>query len=276
MYPLLSNLQVAKLIKPRLADSHKGTYGHSLIIAGAGGKMGAAVIAAKACMRTGTGLLTVVIPYSERAILQSALPEAMIVSNKATIDFNKFSAIGIGPAVGITKHSLLLLYKILNKANLPLLIDADAISLLAKNKQLWKKIPAGSVLTPHVAEFDRLFGQHDTAKERMQKAVALSKKYPWVIVLKNFETLIAFNGEAVVSTAGNAGLAKGGSGDMLSGMITALLAQGYAAFNAAKIGVQLHGIAADIALAHQSMESLLATDVIEEIGGAFKKVIKRL
>jgi len=128
------------------------------------------------------------------------------------------------------------------------------------------------VLTPHVKEFDRLFGESDNKTARINKAIELSKQYPWVIVLKDHETLIVENGEAWMSNTGNAGLAKGGSGDILSGMITALLAQGYSSFIAAKIGVYLHGVAADIAVKEQSLESLLASDVVEKIGAAFKAI----
>lgn len=269
MYPKIINTEIAKLIKPRKPDSYKGTYGHSLLIAGSKGKMGAAFIAAKACLRSGTGLLTVNIPFTERAILQTALPEAMLMSNTAKIEWDKFSVIGIGPAMGTGAGSLLILKEVLSNYKKPLLIDADAITLLSQNRNLWKKIPSGAVLTPHPGEFDRMFGKSKTHEERMQKAVQLSEKYNWVIVLKNYETLVAFNGHAVLSTSGNAGLAKGGSGDMLSGMITAFLAQGYEPFTAGKIGVQLHGMAADIAVQTQSMESLLITDVIECIGSAF-------
>lgn len=272
MYPQITNAEIAALIKPRQPDSNKGTYGHALIIAGSKGKMGAAVIAAKACLRSGVGLLTVQIPFTERVILQTALPEAMLLSDKDKIDWEKFAVIGIGPAMGTSAISLIVLKNVLQNYTAPLLIDADAITLLSKNKNLWKKIPAGSVLTPHPLEFDRMFGKSETHEERMKKAIALSKEYDWIIVLKNYQTLVAFNGTACLSTTGNAGLAKGGSGDMLSGMITALLAQKYEPFISAKIGVQLHGIAADIAITKQSMESLLATDVIDCIGQAFKKV----
>jgi hydroxyethylthiazole kinase-like uncharacterized protein yjeF len=272
MNPKITNTEIAKLIKPRQADSYKGTYGHSLLIAGSKGKMGAALIAAKACLRSGTGLLTVNIPFTERAILQTALPEAMLMSNTAEIEWDKFTVIGIGPAMGTNAGSLLILKEVLGNYKKPLLIDADALTMLSQNKKLWEKIPSGSILTPHIGEFDRMFGKSKTQDERMQKAVEFSEHYNWVIVLKNYETFVAFNGHAVLSTSGNAGLAKGGSGDMLSGMITAFLAQEYEPFTAAKIGVQLHGMAADIAIKKQSMESLLITDVIECMGNAFYKL----
>ena len=269
MYSQITKEEITSLIKPRQPNSHKGTYGHALLIAGSKGKMGAAVLAAKACLRTGTGLLTVNVPQKERAILQTAIPEAMLMMRQNKIEWNKFSALGIGPALGTSLKRLALLKAVLENFSKPLLLDADALTLLAQNKNLWSSIPAGSVITPHPAEFDRMFGPCTNHDERMKKAITLSTQYPWVIILKNYHTLIAADGNVCINTTGNAGLAKGGSGDILSGMVTALLAQGYPSFNTAKIAVYLHGLAADIALKKQSMESLLATDVIECVGEAF-------
>ena len=269
MYSQITKEEITSLIKPRQPNSHKGTYGHALLIAGSKGKMGAAVLAAKACLRTGTGLLTVNVPQKERAIFQIAIPEAMLMMRQNKIEWNKFSALGIGPALGTSLKRLALLKAVLENFSKPLLLDADALTLLAQNKNLWSSIPAGSVITPHPAEFDRMFGPCTNHDERMKKAITLSTQYPWVIILKNYHTLIAADGNVCINTTGNAGLAKGGSGDILSGMVTALLAQGYPSFNTAKIAVYLHGLAADIALKKQSMESLLATDVIECVGEAF-------
>ena len=269
MYSQITKEEITSLIKPRQPDSHKGTYGHALLIAGSKGKMGAAVLAAKACLRTGTGLLTVNVPQKERIILQTAIPEAMLMFRKNKIEWNKFSAMGIGPALGTSLKRLALVKAVLENFSKPLLLDADALTLLAQNKNLWSSIPAGSIITPHPAEFDRMFGTCINHDDRMNKAIILSAKYPWVIVLKNYHTLVASRGNGCINTTGNAGLAKGGTGDILSGMVTALLAQGYPSFNAAKIAVYLHGLAADMALTKQSMESLLATDVIECVGKAF-------
>ncbi|MCP9752393.1 NAD(P)H-hydrate dehydratase [Ferruginibacter sp. HRS2-29] len=273
---LLSPEIITSLIKPRAADSHKGTYGHALLVAGNKGRMGAAVLCAEACLRAGTGLLTVNVPETERGILQTAVPEAMLVfRDDEQLDLEVFSAAGIGPALGTGNGSLELLHYYLKNFNRPLLLDADALNLLAANKDIWQSVPFNTVITPHPKEFDRLFGGSMSSEERMEKAIRLSAEHPWVIVLKGHQTLIAHNGNAYLNTTGNAGLAKGGSGDILSGMITALLAQGYQPFDAAKIGVYLHGLAADIALNHQSMESMLARDVIAEIGHAFKMVLKK-
>jgi len=261
------------LIKPRVADSNKGTYGHALLVAGNKGRMGAAVLSARACLRTGVGLLTVNLPEEERSILQTAIPEAMLLFREYKLtDLDKYLAIGIGPAIGLDTLSSELMMDILQQYKKSILLDADALTILSQHRDFWDLLPKGLVLTPHVKEFDRLFGESDNKTARINKAIELSKQYPWVIVLKDHETLIVENGEAWMSNTGNAGLAKGGSGDILSGMITALLAQGYSSFIAAKIGVYLHGVAADIAVKEQSLESLLASDVVEKIGAAFKAI----
>ncbi|MEO6903006.1 MAG: NAD(P)H-hydrate dehydratase [Bacteroidia bacterium] len=270
----LNDNTINALIKPRAASSNKGNHGHALIVAGSKGKMGACVIAAKACLRSGVGLLTVNVPNNERLILQTAIPEAMLIMREDDIkNLNAYSSIGIGPGIGLTEKQKKIIRIILNKVTIPLLLDADALNIIAANKNLLKKIPENTVITPHPIEFDRLFGTHHSHVERIKMAVELSKKYNIVIVLKGAKTLITYKGEAVINTTGNAGLAKAGSGDALTGVITAFLAQGYNSYNAAKLGVYLHGLSADIALEKQSMESMLITDVIECIGKAFKHIM---
>jgi hydroxyethylthiazole kinase-like uncharacterized protein yjeF len=270
--PYLTKEIITGLIKPRVADSHKGTYGHSLLIAGNKGRMGAAVLSARACLRTGTGLLTVNIPAEERFILQTAIPEAMLAFREEKLELDNYSAIGIGPALGTDVAATKILSDVLYQYKKNILVDADALTILSERAELWNPLKEGTILTPHVKEFDRLFGESETKVERINKALDISKKYPWVIVLKDHETLVIENGKAFLNNTGNAGLAKGGSGDILSGMITALLAQGYPSFIAAKIGVYLHGLAADIAIKEQSLESLLASDVVEKIGAAYKEI----
>ena len=268
----LTKQHIQQLLKPREANSHKGTYGHALIIAGNKYKMGAAVIAAKACLRSGVGLLTVNIPEDERFILQTAVPEAMLSAREnAKHDINDFSAIGIGPGIGTEKDAVKLLTNTLKSSDMPMVLDADALNIMAAEKDILPLINAGSILTPHPKEFDRLFGEHDSAEDRIQTAIQKAKELNIVIVLKDHKTIITYNDDTFQNTTGNAGLAKGGSGDALTGIITALVAQGYASFTAAKIGVYLHGLAADIAKQNQSMESMLITDVIEYLGKAFKE-----
>ncbi|HET6224932.1 MAG TPA: NAD(P)H-hydrate dehydratase, partial [Bacteroidia bacterium] len=162
----------------------------------------------------------------------------------------------------------------LSTCNRPLVWDADALNIFAAEKALLKKLKKESVLTPHPKEFDRLFGAHKTEEQRRKKAVEMAGKYNIIIVLKGPITRVCYQGETFLNTTGNSGLAKGGSGDALTGMITAFLAQGYAPITATKIAVYLHGLAADLTLADQSKESMLISDVIENLGAAFKKVMK--
>lgn len=263
----------ASLLKPRLANTHKGSFGHSLIIAGNKGKMGAAVIAARACLRSGTGLLTVNIPQKERIILQTTIPETMLMMREdKELDIAKFSAIAIGPGIGITPNNKSLLSQIIIKSTQPLLLDADALNMIASDKKLLSLLKYGTIITPHPKEFDRLFGEHQNQKDRIKTALIKAEEYNIVIVLKDYHTIIANETEANINTTGNEGLAKGGSGDALTGIITAFLAQGYKPFDASRLGVFIHGLAADIALEEQSMESMLITDVIDCLGKAFKQI----
>ena len=269
---IVSKELIASFFQPRQADSHKGTYGHALLVAGNKGKMGAAVLSAKACLRSGTGLLTVNAPEIFSSIIHVAVPEAMITAREEAIDFSKYKSIGIGPGMGTDKIPAGILKNILSSFKGPVLIDADALTILSEHKAWLSLIPEGAVLTPHPKEFDRLFGESATDAERAAKAISLSKTYPFVLILKGHHTLITSNGRAWYNQTGNAGLAKGGSGDVLTGMITALFAQSYTSLQAALMGVYLHGLAADITLDQQSMESMLATDVIDNFGKAFKSL----
>jgi NAD(P)H-hydrate epimerase len=271
----LSKSYIKSILKPREASSHKGIHGHALLIAGSKGFMGSSVIASRACLRSGAGLLTVNIPEEERFILQTAIPEAMLLMRENTIsDLNNFSAIGIGPGLGTGKESEEILVIVLNNFNKRILLDADALNCISSNKSLLEKIPKETIITPHPKEFDRLFGTHKDNNERMNTAIQKSKELKITIVLKGHHTLITYNGDTFYNTTGNAGLAKGGSGDALTGIILSFLAQGYDPFGAAKLGVYLHGFAADLTLKNQSMESMLITDVIESLGKALKKTME--
>lgn len=264
---------IKSIYKPRYKDSHKGSYGHALLIVGTQGKMGAAIIASRACLRAGCGLLTVNVPQSERSILQIAIPEAMLefreIESKNLLSFN---SVGIGPAIGTDEDAMQLFIQVLQEIKSPLLIDADALTLLSLNKEIWDLVPPHSILTPHPKEFDRLFGVHQNIEERLITAQKISIKYGWIIVLKGFQTHVIDNNLIYTNTNGNAGLAKGGTGDLLTGIITSLLAQKYLPIHAACMGVYVHGAAADCTLSTQSMESMLATDVIENIGRVFAKI----
>jgi NAD(P)H-hydrate epimerase len=264
---------IQSFYKKRIPESHKGTYGHALLISGNEGRMGAAVIASKACLKSGCGLLTVAIPFTERFILQTILPEAMLIDKKKVIDFSLYSAIGVGPAIGLENDSLNILKRIISSSKNPLVIDADGLTILSKNDEMLSELPPKTILTPHPKEFDRLFGEHSSREERIQTAIEKAKKLDVIIVLKGNETILTNGTETYYNTTGNSGLAKGGSGDALTGIITSFLAQGYTPFNAAILGVYLHGLAADITLQTQSEESLLISDVIDNLGKGFKKII---
>ena len=264
---------IKSFLKTRKEDSHKGTYGHALLFAGSKGKMGAAVISSKACLRSGVGLLTVNIPEEERGIIQTSLPEAMLQFRAdQKMDLSVFSAIAIGPAFGIDEVAVHLLRKIIPLVNQSIVFDADALTILSIEKDSLNQLPKNSILTPHPNEFDRLFGEHFSLEDRQKTAIQKAKELNCVIVLKGNKTFITNGIESFVNETGNSGLAKGGSGDALTGIIVSFLAQKYSTLDAAILGVYLHGLAADLTLKNQSEESMLISDVIENLGLAFKEI----
>ena len=257
--------------KKRPCDSHKGSHGHALLIAGSSDKIGAAVIASKACLRSGVGLLTVAFYPENKNVLFNSFPEAMYANSCVMNDLSPYNAIGIGPGIGVDEISLQYIYELFEN-KLPVVFDADALNIIAKYKIDWKHFNFPFVLTPHPKEFDRLFGEHHSESERRNTAIQKTKELNCVIVLKGHKTFITDGIQNFENTTGNSGLAKGGSGDALTGIITSFLAQGYTTLEAAKLGVYLHGLAADITLQTQSEESMLITDVIENLGLAFKSL----
>lgn len=269
---LISTSTIRKVFKTRKSDSNKSNFGHVLLIAGNTGKMGAALICGKACLRSGVGLLTINVPFEEREIIQVGLPEAMLVFRNVNFEKEPFSAIGIGPGLGVSVESNEMLEDLFANSTKPLVLDADALTLLSRNKTLQSTLPLNTILTPHQGEFDRLFGPHENQAQRLETAVKKAKAWQCVFVMKGEKTCVVSPNDMVQNTTGNAGLAKGGSGDALTGMICAFLAQGYESFVAAQLGVYFHGLAADLALKNQSVESLLITDVIDRIGDAFKTI----
>ena len=266
---------IKSIVKKRLPNSNKGTYGHALLIAGNSGKMGAAVIAAKACVRSGVGLVTVNIPFMERTTIQISVPEAMLNFRENFIEnIQSYSSIGIGPGIGKNSLEKKVLKEIIKCSDKPIVLDADALNIIADAKKILNKIPANSIITPHPKEFDRLFGNHTSTEERKKTAIKMAELLDIVIVLKGHQTLVTDGINNFLNTTGNSGLAKGGSGDALTGFITGLLAQQYSSINAALAGVYIHGLAADITLQNQTMESMIITDVIENFGEAFQQITK--
>ena len=267
---------IKKILKKRLSNSHKGDFGHVFLIAGSEQKMGAAVIASKSCLRSGCGLLTVSIPKEERFSVFTSIPEAMLHFREEQIDFSKYNSLAIGPGLEQDAAAQKLLYSTLSKTKYPIVIDADALNMLAKNQDWLIQLPKNSILTPHPKEFDRLFGNHNIEEERRKTANAKAKELNCIIVLKGHKTFITNGTASFENSTGNVGLAKGGSGDALTGIILAFLAQGYEPIQAAKLAVFIHGLSADITLQTQSEESMLITDVIENLGKAFQKIHSKI
>ncbi|MBS1747991.1 MAG: NAD(P)H-hydrate dehydratase [Bacteroidetes bacterium] len=266
----IANRELIQLIyRPRKPFSHKGNYGHALIIAGNTGKMGAALMTTHACLRTGAGLTTLNVPSAYLNAVHASLPEAMCQVREEGLKYEGYNVVAIGPGIGKAVEAGSLVEDVLKNFNGKMVADADALNIIAATNTLLQSTCNRSVLTPHPKEFERLFGKAENDFERIEMALQQSEKLQCVIVLKGKYTLTAYKGKGWFNITGNAGLAKGGSGDVLTGIITALLAQHYTLFEAAVFGVYLHGLAADIALEKQSEESLLASDVIENLGSAF-------
>jgi NAD(P)H-hydrate epimerase len=270
---------IKTIFQPRNAFAHKGSFGHALIIAGSYGKVGAATLAAKACLHSGAGLTTMYAPKCGYNILQIAVPEAMVLidDNENCLsslpgEIEKYSVVGIGPGIGTKDETRKMFSFVIRRSHKPLVIDADGLNCLSLQKELLEHLPPYSILTPHPKEFDRLFGDHQNDFERINTAKKKAKELNIVIVLKGHHSLIATpSGELFFNTTGNAGMAKGGSGDVLTGIITAFVAQGYEPLHAAVLGVYLHGHAGDLAAKTLSQEAMVATDLITFLSQAFLK-----
>lgn len=270
---------IREIIKPRKPFSHKGSYGHAAIIAGSFGKTGAAVLATRACMRSGAGLTTAIIPKSSYEIMQTAAPEAMAICSEAEnyisgkVAVNKFTAVGCGPGIGTEKETATFLKLLIQEVKCPLVLDADALNILSENKTWLKFLPAHTILTPHPKEFERLAGKAENDFERNRIQRDFSKKYNVVVILKGkYSCITAPEGKTFFNPTGNPGMAKGGSGDVLLGIITSLLAQSYSPFESAVAGTYLHGFAGDFAEKEKGNYAMLATDMIENLGNAFNSI----
>ena len=275
----LTSIDVRQLIKKRAKFSHKGSYGHALLIAGSEGKSGAAILAARSCLRSGVGLLHVHLPGSASISIQTAIPEAMLSLDQSSTHFTRipdlsnFDAIGIGPGIGKEDDTARALKLLIQEVKFPMIFDADALNILSENKTWLAFLPAGSILTPHPKEFERLVGKWSNSFEKLRLQKELSAKYKLIVVVKGAYTLITDPmGNSWFNSTGNPGMATGGSGDVLTGIILGLLAQGYQSIEAAILGVYLHGLAGDIAADEWGFESLIASDITKNIGKAFKKL----
>lgn len=279
----LTDYYLIPFLNERNRFSHKGDYGHGFLIAGSIGKGGAAVLSSAAAMRSGLGLLTTHVPQRLYNIIQTAIPEAMVSLDEHQDHFthctipNRISAIGIGPGLGLNPQTIEGFAALLSDyGHLPMVVDADGLNILAMRPDLFNQLAPGSIITPHPGEFDRLFGEQEDHYARFHTAVREAQKRKIHIVLKGGVTIICqSNGVSFFNTKGNPGMATGGSGDVLTGVILGLLCQGYSSDYAALLGVYIHAIAGDLAADDQGLEGLIASDIVEYLGDSFDELRHR-
>ncbi len=280
-FELIGRPEVLPMYRPRLKFSHKGTYGHSVIVGGSYGKIGAVQLAANACLSVGSGLVTAFIPKCGYNSLQTAIPEVMVLTgsrerNISDIDIPfKPSVVGIGVGIGQEDDTVSAFGNFLKRMDSPMVIDADGLNILSQNPEMLKDVPKLSVLTPHPKELERLIGGWDSDFEKLEKAKAFAAQYNLVLVIKGAHTITLYNGKGYVNTTGNPGMATAGSGDVLTGMITGLLAQGYSSVEAAIFGVYLHGLAGDLGVSSNGYEALKASMIIHNIGNAYSELFRQ-
>ncbi|HSB93809.1 MAG TPA: NAD(P)H-hydrate dehydratase, partial [Flavitalea sp.] len=278
-YQFVDEALVRTLYKPRKAFAHKGNFGHALLCVGSYGKIGAGVLAAKSCLRSGVGLLSVHIPQCGYTVIQSAVPEAMAIADlndhhlSTAPSLDKYQAIGIGPGIDTHENTAKILQTILPGTDAPVVLDADALNIISKEISLLKSVQGKSILTPHPREFERLFGESPDDFGRMELLKQKAVEHQAIILLKGRYSCVAGpDGKLYFNSSGNPGMATGGAGDVLTGMITAFVAQGYPLLDATLIGMYLHGTAGDIAANKYSQEAMIAGDIIESIPQAFREL----
>ncbi len=278
-YTFLDEEQVKQLIRKRNSFAHKGQMGHALIIAGSYGMAGAAILATKACLRSGVGKVTVHTPKRNVPIMQTAVPEAIVSIDREETTFTEgiptedFQAVGIGPGLGTSEQTAITLIAQIRRTQCPLVVDADAINILANRRAWLQQLPKGIILTPHPKELERIEGKCIDSYERLMKARDLAERLQGYVILKGHYTAICMpDGHIVFNPTGNAGMATAGSGDVLTGIITGLLANGYDQQKACVLGVYLHGLAGDLAARELGEESLIASDLISYLPKAFMKL----
>ncbi len=275
--------EVKKRMPLRHLFDHKGTLGHALLIAGSYGKMGAALIASSACLRSGVGLLTTHVPHAALPILQTALPEAMASIDRSDLMFTEFpeltpfQSIGIGPGLGTCSNSQRALKELIVAAQgHRMVIDADGLNLLSANPEYLTKLPFNTILTPHPKEFERLAGRWNDDYERMQKAIGFAREHGVILVLKGaWSMVVEPGGQVFFNSTGNPGMATAGSGDALTGVILALLSRGMPPLDAALTGVFAHGLAGDLAVTTKGPDGLIASDIVACLGKAFLQITNK-
>lgn len=273
-FELIGKNEVLPMYIPRSKFSHKGTHGHSLLIGGSYGKIGAVKLASIAALKIGSGLVTSYVPTCGYSVLQTSLPEAMVLTGGDTsitkIDFDiTANAIGIGMGMGTEQETKKAFSDFLKTNKVPLVIDADGLNMLASKKALCELLPKQTVLTPHPKELERLVGTWKDDFDKLEKTKAFSKKYDCIVIIKGAHTITVYHDEGFVNTTGNPGMATAGCGDVLSGIVTGLIAQGYESLQAAIFGVYLHGKSADLLIESTGYQSLIASDVVNGLGTAY-------
>lgn len=266
---------IHQIYKPIAVDTHKGIQGHSFLIGGSYGKIGSVCLSSKAALKAGCGLVTSFIPKCGYEIVQIAIPEAMVITDenenvisKILFDFEP-NAIGIGMGIGQDKLTENAFYYFILNNKRKLVVDADGLNILSKNKNWLSLLPKKTILTPHKKELERLIGTWTTEEEKLEKVIKLSVEKDFIIVVKGAPTLIVCGNTIYENTTGNQALATAGSGDVLTGIITSLVAQNYEPENAAILGVYLHGLTADIGVSETGYQAFIASDIISYLGKAF-------
>lgn len=272
---LTTRLEAQQFYIPRKKFGHKGTYGHALIVGGSYGKIGAAVLSTTAAFRIGAGMVTAFIPKCGYDILQTKIPEAMVIADieydiisDISINFEP-AAIGVGMGLGKNKATVQAIKELFKNNKAPLVIDADALNIISENKEILKLLSKNCILTPHPGELKRLIGSWENDYEKLEKVKKFSKRHEVVVVVKGAYTAIVFEGEIYINTSGNPGMGTAGSGDALSGVITGLLCQGYDILKASIFGVYMHGRAGDIAAQQLGYEAVMAGDIIDNLSEAY-------
>ncbi len=274
---ILEEQDIRKLMRPRNDFAHKGSMGNALIVAGSYGMAGAAVLATRACLRSGVGKVTVHTPQSNYLVMQTAVPEAVLQMDhedayfSESVDSSDYNALGIGPGIGQIENTAIALIGQIRRTTCPIVIDADALNILANHQAWMQQLPAGIILTPHPKEFDRMAGcASNNDYERLVRAQQMAEHIKGYIILKGHHSALCMpNGHIVFNSTGNSGMATAGSGDVLTGILTALLARGYDKASACQLGMFVHGLAGDLAAKAVGKESLVASDIINFLPKAF-------
>ncbi len=277
---ILEEQDVRRLLTPRDDFAHKGAMGNALIIAGSYGMAGAAVLATRACLRSGVGKVTVHTPRRNYLVMQTAVPEAVMQMDheetyfSESVDSTDFDALGIGPGLGLVENTAIALIGQIRRTSCPIVADADALNILANHQAWMQQLPSGIIMTPHPKEFDRMAGStSNNDYERLIRAQQMAEHIKGYIILKGHHSALCMpDGHIVFNATGNSGMATAGSGDVLTGILTALLARGYDKGTACQLGMYLHGLAGDLAAKEVGKESLVASDIIQFLPKAFLKL----